>query len=84
MSPKDHENITLVALENFSGGDDIAKPLLTQEEYDRIEKVFREQIVIDAQSYESKHYDKNADFIPLPIPDALTTLDISDTADVQV
>jgi hypothetical protein len=56
---------------------------MTQEEYDRIEKLFKEQIVNDARSYSIKHYDKSADFIPLPIPDALQTLDISLVPDVQ-
>lgn len=58
--------------------------MLTQEEYDRIEKVFKEQMIGEAQNYETKHYDKKTDFIPLPIPDALTVLDVSDSADVQV
>lgn len=84
LPSKDQENIVAVAHENFTGGDDTHTSLLTQEEYDRIEKVFKEQIVSDAQSYESKHYDKKADFIPLPIPDALSILDISDSADVSV
>lgn len=84
LPSKDQENIVAVAHENFTGGDDTHTSLLTQEEYDRIEKVFKEQIISDAQSYESKHYDKKADFIPLPIPDALSILDISDSADVPV
>lgn len=84
LPSKDQENIVAVAHENFTGGDDTHSSLLTQEEYDRIEKVFKEQIISDAQSYESKHYDKKADFIPLPIPDALSILDISDSADVPV
>lgn len=84
LPSKDQENIVAVAHENFTGGDDTHTSLLTQEEYDRIEKVFKEQIISDAQSYESRHYDKKADFIPLPIPDALSILDISDSADVPV
>lgn len=84
LSIKDHESIVVVAQDNFTGWDDTYLPLITQEEYDRIGKLFNEQIVNDARSYATKHYDKSADFIPLPIPDALQTLDISSVSDVQI
>ncbi len=84
LTPQDHENIVVTVLDDFTGGDDTHTSLLTEEEYARIEKVFREEITSSARDYAKNKYDNDADFIPLPIPDALTTLDITLTADAAV
>ena len=84
LTPKDHENIVVTAMDDFVGGDDTHKALLTQEEYMRIEKVFREEITNNAREFAKKKYDNDAEFIPLPIPDGLNTLDMTVTADAIV
>lgn len=84
LTPKDHENIVVTAMDDFVGGDDTHKALLTQEEYTRIEKVFREEITNNAREFAKKKYDNDAEFIPLPIPDGLNTLDMTVTADAIV
>lgn len=84
LTAKDHENIVVTAMDDFIGGDDTHKALLTQEEYARIEKVFREEITNNAREFAKKKYDNDADFIPLPIPDGLNTLDMTVTADAVV
>ena len=84
LSAKDHENIVVVSNENFHGGDDSAAPLLTQAEFDRVKKVFTDQIQNDAENFLAKKYDKSAEFLPLPIPDAMTTVDVNITSDVGV
>jgi hypothetical protein len=68
---------------DFTGGEDSYIPLLTQSEYDRIKKIFIEQVIREAQTYKLKNYDKKADFIPLPIPDAFEILDMHISSDVQ-
>lgn len=73
----------MTALDEFIGGDDTHKALLTQEEYARIEKVFREEIANGARDYAKNKYNNEAEFIPLPIPDALSTLDMTVEADAQ-
>ncbi len=83
LSAKDSENIVVTALDDFIGGDDTHKALLTQEEYARIEKVFREEIANGARDYAKNKYNNEAEFIPLPIPDALSTLDMTVEADAQ-
>lgn len=84
LSDKDHRDITILAHDNFKGGSNISKPLLTQDEYDRIEKIFREQILVEAQNYKTKKYNKNDEFIPLPMVEALSPLDMPTAADLSV
>ena len=43
LSNKDHEGITVVAQDNFIGGDDTYVSLVTQEEYDRMTKLFNDE-----------------------------------------
>jgi len=68
----------------FAGGDDTYKKLLTEDEYKRIEKVFREQLINDAREEILANFNKQEEFIPLPIPEAMSTLDVTVTPDVQV
>lgn len=74
----------VTSLNAFTGGDDTYKNLLSAEEYARIEKVFRDQLVQDARESILSQFDTKAEFIPLPIPDAMSMLDISLVSDVQI
>jgi hypothetical protein len=40
--------------------------------------------VSDGQNNKTNNYDKSADFIPLPIPDALSVLDVTVNSDVPI
>lgn len=84
LSEKDHESITATSVGIFVGGDDTSKKLLTQEEYDRIEKIFKEQLTQDATEAILSNFDQRAEFIPIPIPEAMTTLDITLNKNVKV
>ncbi len=84
LSEKDNETLIVTSLNAFTGWDDTYKNLLTEGEYARIEKVFRDQLTHDARESILSNFDTRAEFIPIPIPDAMSILDISLTSDVQV
>lgn len=75
--------LTVTSVGVFAGGDDTYKKLLTQEEYDRIEKVFRDQLINDARESIFSNFNKQEEFIPLPIPEAMNTLDVTIVPDVK-
>jgi hypothetical protein len=83
LNQQEHEGVMVFVYKDFTGGEDSYIPLLTQSEYDRIKKIFIEQVIREAQTYKLKNYDKKADFIPLPIPDAFEILDMHISSDVQ-
>jgi hypothetical protein len=58
--------------------------LLTQEEHDRIEKIFKEQLIQDATETILSNFDQKAEFIPIPIPEAMTTLDVTLSKNAKV
>jgi hypothetical protein len=84
LSEKDHETLAVTSVGVFAGGDDTYKKLLTEDEYKRIEKVFREQLINDAREEILANFNKQEEFIPLPIPEAMSTLDVTVTPDVQI
>lgn len=83
LSEKDHEVLTVTSVGVFAGGDDTYKKLLTEDEYARIEKVFRDQLINDAREFILSGFNKQEEFIPLPIPEAMNTLDITVVPDVK-
>lgn len=50
---------------------------MTQEEYDRLEKIFREQFTQSARTNVLARYVNDKEYTPLPIPEAIHMLDIS-------
>lgn len=84
LSEKDHELLTVTSSGAFVWGGDSYKKILTQEEYNRIEKVFREQLISNAREALLINFDKQEEFIPIPIPEAINTLDVTITTDAKV
>ncbi len=84
LSTEDQADIIVLAHTDFSWGDNSSRPLLTQEEFDRIKKVFEEQMFYAARELAFKKYNKKDEFIPLPIPEAFSLLDSTLSTDVVV
>lgn len=68
----------------FSGGDDVYQTLITQDEYARIEKIFREQFAQKARETALADYADSKEYIPLPITETMNTLDITLATDAKV
>lgn len=49
LSQEENVNLSVIAANDFRGGDDVYKNVLNQEEYTRIEKIFRDQLIQDAR-----------------------------------
>lgn len=84
LEPQIHEGVSIVSVENFTGGEDGFFPLLTEEEKKRIEAQFREYFLTAAQDDMEKNFDTNADFIPLPLAAAITPFQVDIRADQVV
>lgn len=84
LSPKDHESLTVTSVGNFTGGEDTYKKVLSQEEYNRIENVYKSQLSESASEFILWDFNQQEEFIPIPIPEALSVLDITLTSDHKV
>lgn len=73
----------MTSVSAFNGGDDTYKNLLSPEEYARIEKIFREQLIQNAREYILTNFDNREEFLPIPIPEAMSVLDITISTDAQ-
>lgn len=77
LPPEDHEFIRVFSVDDFSGGDNDYKHMLLPEEYDSLEKIFREQVATEARDSIIHHFDNKAEYIPIPIADIVSTLDMT-------
>lgn len=77
-------DIQAIAIEDFAWGDDSFEPLLTTEEYIRLENLFREYLLSKAREDIIRQYSHKNDYIPLPIPEAVTDFSIKIRADQEV
>jgi hypothetical protein len=84
LEPQVHEGVTVISTEDFRGGEDGFFPLLTEEEKKRIEKQFHEYFLTAAQASIEKNFNTNADFIPLPLSEAITPFQIDIQSDQAV
>ena len=76
--------LSVVALGDFVGGEDWYMPLLTQVEFDRLQKLFQDDFLNNAQNLINHSFESGSEYIPLPIPEALDLLDMTLTTDVSV
>ncbi len=83
LSEQDHQSLTITSVAPFVGGDDTYKNLLTQEEYARLEKIFRDELISKAKEFIISNFDNREEFIPLPIPEAINTLDLTLETDIK-
>ncbi len=67
----------MFSVDDFSGGDDDYKHMLLPEEFDSLEKIFREQLATEARDSIIHHFDNKAEYIPIPIADIVSTLDMT-------
>lgn len=84
LSPDIHEDIFVKSVEDFTGWEDAFFPLLTEEEKKRLEDLFREYFLTEAQASIQKDFNQDADFLPVPLPEAVIPFDISVEADQPV
>lgn len=84
LSKEESANLSITAVNDFRGGDDVYKNVLTQEEYTRIEKIFRDQLIQDARKSLLDQFWTRDEFMPIPIPEAIKELDVSVESDVAI
>ena len=84
LPAEDLSYVTASSSEDFHGGEDVAKKILSQEEYDRIEKIFRDQLMQSARESFRAGYSPTDDFIPLPIAESIHVLDMTLQTDAAV
>lgn len=84
LSEKDSWDIIITALSDFRWGDDVFKNLLTQEEYTRLEDIFRNQLIQNARKSLLDTFWTRDEFMPIPIPEAVKDLDIVMESDVAI
>lgn len=84
LAPDIHEGIIVKSIEDFKGGEDTFFPLLTEAEKKRLEGLFREYYVAEAQDSIEKNFSQNADFLPVPLPEAIIPFDIEVQSDQVV
>jgi len=69
---------------DFTGGEDSFANLLSAEEYASLEAKFREQLINEARDSIIHSFPSASEYIPLPIADVLTTVEMVVTPDVPV
>jgi len=84
LDPQIHEGVSVVTTEDFRGGEDGFFPLLTEEEKKRIETQFQAYFLSAAQESIEKNFNKDVDFIPLPLPEAITPFQVEIHSDQEV
>jgi len=84
LAPDIHEGIIVKSIEDFKGGEDTFFPLLTEAEKKRLEGLFRDYILAEAQDNIEKNFSQNADFLPVPLPEAIIPLNIQVESDQGV
>jgi hypothetical protein len=84
LTPDIHEGILVKSIEDFTGGEDVFYPLLTEAEKKRLEALFREYFLTEAQINIQKNFNQDADFIPVPLPEAILPFEITVGTDQTV
>lgn len=84
LSEKDQGDLVVTSVSDFKWGDDVYKNIFSQEEHDRIEKIFKSQLIQNARESILSQFGIHDEFIPIPIPEAMTTLDVNMDTDVPV
>lgn len=84
LTPDVHEGVLVKSIEDFTGGEDTFYPLLTEEEKKRLEALFREYFLTEAQANIQKNFNQEADFIPVPLPEAIIPFDVTVEADQAI
>lgn len=84
LSAEDARDLVITAVADFRGWDDVFKNVLLQEEYARLEKVFREQLIQNARESIRSNFWTRDEFLPIPIPDAITVLDLQIESDAAI
>lgn len=79
-----HEGIFVKSIEDFKGWEDTFYPLLTEDEKKRLEALFREHFLAEAQASIQKNFNQDADFIPVPLPEAIVPFEVTVQADQTV
>ena len=84
LSQIEHELVRVVSVNDFTGGEDSFANLLSAEEYTALETTFREQLINEARDSIIHSFPSSSEYIPLPIADVLTTVEMVITPDVPV
>lgn len=79
-----HEGVVVKSLEDFKGGEDTFFPLMTEDEKKRLEGLFREHFLAEAQASIQRNFNQSADFIPVPLPEAIIPFEITVESDQAV
>jgi hypothetical protein len=74
--------VTAFAANDFVGWADGYKLLFSEAEKARLEQVFRENMIASAREFSQKRIANEDDFIPLPLADAFSVLDITVESDL--
>lgn len=77
-------NLAVSALSDFSWGEDVFTNILTPEENARIEKLFRDQLIVNARESLLSQFSFWDEYISIPLPEAIKVLDMSIVSDREV
>lgn len=84
LSTEDGRDLLITAVADFRWWDDVFKNVLLKEEYDRLEKIFREQLIQNARESILSQFWARDQFLPIPTPASIALLDLDIESDVAI